>query len=189
MLRLRSSHPKGVADLLNYAALVGERIILPKDGTFLAAWSYSGPDMGSASYEELAVLSSQVNSALARHGDCWMLHADAIRQPERRVSRGRAFPDPTTRLFDKKRRGQYVAEGAHYESRYCLALTYRPPADVEARLSVLFFEGDREIHGLNCQPCVDSEPSSGNGRACPRPQGRWQGVDRRLRPTRAEGVP
>src|SRR6185436_19907603 len=30
----------------------------------------------------------------------------------------------------------------HYESRYCLALTYRPPADVEARLSALFFEGD-----------------------------------------------
>ncbi len=163
MLGLAISHPKGLADLLNYAALVGERIILPKDGTFLAAWSYSGPDMGSASYEELAVLSSQVNSALARHGDCWMLHADAIRQPERRVSRGRAFPDPTTRLFDKKRRGQYVAEGAHYESRYCLALTYRPPADVEARLSVLFFEGDREIHGLNCQPCASGQVCSRRG--------------------------
>src|SRR5207249_10517828 len=34
-------------------------------------------------------------------------------------------------------------EGTHYESRYCLGLTYRPPADVEACLSALVFAGDR----------------------------------------------
>src|SRR5207244_7931352 len=66
-------------------------------------------------------------------------------QPSLGYPGGGAFPDPTTRLIDEERRGQYTAEGAHYESRYCLALTYRPPADAEARLSALFFEGDREV--------------------------------------------
>src|SRR5207302_7872773 len=145
MLGLRRSEPKGLGDLLNYAALVDEGICLLKDGALLAAWSYSGPDMESASHEELAVLSSQANSALARLGNGWMLHADAIRQPSVGYPEGGAFPDPTTRLIDEERRGQYTAEGAHYESRYRLALTYRPPADVEARLSALFFEGDREV--------------------------------------------
>jgi len=145
MLGLRRSEPKGLGDLLNYAALVDEGICLLKDGALLAAWSYAGPDMESASHEELAVLSSQANSALARLGNGWMLHADAIRQPSVGYPEGGAFPDPTTRLIDEERRGQYTAEGAHYESRYRLALTYRPPADVEARLSALFFEGDREI--------------------------------------------
>ena len=124
------SHPKGLADLLNYAALVDEGICLLKDGAFLAAWSYAGPDMDSASHEELAVLSSQVNSALARLGNGWMLHVDAIRQPSIGYPEVGAFPDPTTRLIDEERRGQYTAEGAHYESRYCLALTYRPPAEI-----------------------------------------------------------
>src|SRR5438309_2782712 len=145
MFGLTRSHPKGLADLLNYAALVDEGICLLKDGAFLAAWSYAGPDLESASREELAVLSSQVNSALARLGNGWMLHVDAIRQPSIAYPEVGAFPDPTTRLIDEERRGQYTAEGAHYESRYCLALTYRPPADVETRLSALFFEGDRDV--------------------------------------------
>src|SRR3989440_4174112 len=145
MLPLPRSPPKGLGDLLQYAGLVDDGVCLLKDGAFLAAWSYAGPDMDSASHEELAVLSSQVNSALARLGNGWMLHVDAIRQPSIGYPEIGAFPDPTTRLVDEERRGQYTAEGAHYESRYCLALTYRPPADVEARLSALFFEGDREV--------------------------------------------
>jgi type IV secretion system protein VirB4 len=148
MLRLARSHAKGLADLLNYAALVEEGICLLKDGAFLAAWTYAGPDMDSASHEELAVLSSQVNAALARLGNGWMLHVDAIRQPSGAYPEAGAFPDPTTRLIDEERQDQYTAEAAHYESRYCLALTYRPPADVEARFSALFFEGDRDVrHG------------------------------------------
>src|SRR5437773_10219177 len=117
MLRFTRSHPKGLADILNCAALVGEGICLLKDGAFLAAWSYAGPDMESASHEELAVLSSQVNSALARLGNGWMLHVDAIRQPSIGYPEVGAFPNATTRLIDEERRGQYTAERAHYERR------------------------------------------------------------------------
>src|SRR5947209_20074338 len=120
MLTLTRSHPKGLGDLLQYAALVDDGVCLLKDGAFLAAWVYSGPDMDSASHEELAVLSSQVNSALARLGSGWMLHADAIRQPSVGYPGSGAFPDPRTRLIDVGRRRQYTAEGAHYESRYSL---------------------------------------------------------------------
>src|SRR5438445_7794500 len=112
MFGFARAHPKGLADLLNYAALVDEGICLLKDGAFLAAWSYAGPDMESSSHEELAVLSSQVNSALARLGNGWMLHVDAIRQPSVGYPDVAAFPDPTTRLFDEGGGGQDPASSA-----------------------------------------------------------------------------
>ncbi len=136
--------PKGLADLVSYAALVDEGVCLLKDGGFLAAWTYTGPDLESASYEELAVLSSQMNAALVRLGNGWMLHVDAIRRPSVGYPEGGAFPDPTTRLIDDERRERYTAEGTHFESAYYLALTYRPPAEIENRVSAFFLEGDGE---------------------------------------------
>src|SRR5207244_7657637 len=105
MFGFTRSHPKGLADLLNYAALVDEGICLLTGGAFLAAWAYAGPDMESASHEELAVLSSQVNSALARLGNGWMLHVDAIRQPSIDYPEVGEFHDTTTRLLDEERPG------------------------------------------------------------------------------------
>jgi type IV secretion system protein TrbE len=133
---------KGLADLVSYAALVDDGVCLLKDGGFLAAWTYTGPDLESASHDELAVLSSQVNSALIRLGNGWMLHVDAIRRPSVGYPEGGAFPDPTTRLIDEERRERYTGEGTHFESAYYLALTYRPPAEIENRVSALFLEGD-----------------------------------------------
>jgi type IV secretion system protein VirB4 len=80
MVAVFEPKPKGLADLVSYAALVDDGVCLLKDGGFLAAWMYSGPDLESASHEELAVLSSQVNGALVRLGNGWMLHVDAIRR-------------------------------------------------------------------------------------------------------------
>ena len=142
MLTVLTPKPRGFADLANYAALVDEGVCLLKDGGFLAAWTYTGPDLESASHEELAVLSSQVNSALVRLGNGWMLHVDAIRRPSVGYPEGGAFPDPTTRLIDDERRERYTAEGTHFESAYYLSLTYRPPAEIENRVSALFLEGD-----------------------------------------------
>src|SRR5262249_37847509 len=47
-----------------------------------------------------------------------------------------------TRLIDDERRERYTAEGTHFESAYYLSLTYRPPAEIESRVSAFFLEGD-----------------------------------------------
>src|SRR5487761_552695 len=79
-LRRRRERLLGFSDLLNYAALVDPGVILLKDGSLLAGWHYHGPDLNSASAEELAALCHQVNSALAQHGDGWMINIDLIRR-------------------------------------------------------------------------------------------------------------
>ena len=142
MLREYRARAFGLPDLLNFAALVDEGVLLNKDGALLAGWWYAGPDMDAASHEELAILSSHVNAALVRLGNGWMLQADAVRRPAGAYAPPGAFPDPTTALIDEERRQQYSAGSSTYESVYALTVTYLPPRDVQARLGGWFVEGD-----------------------------------------------
>jgi type IV secretory pathway VirB4 component len=46
--------PEGLADLLFWFGLVDEGIVLQRDGSFLAAWEYRGPDLQSSTHAEMA---------------------------------------------------------------------------------------------------------------------------------------
>ena len=52
MLQLRQfrNRAKGLPDLLNYAALVDDGVVLNKDGSLMAAWEYRGEDLESAGH-------------------------------------------------------------------------------------------------------------------------------------------
>lgn len=145
MLALREfrSAAKGLPDLLNYAAVVDDGVVLNKDGSLTAAWSYRGDDLDSASSAELAALSARMNAAFARRGSGWMLHVDALRAEARGYPDAGAFPDRTTLLIDRERRAAYQTESAHYESRYVLSVTYLPPIDAEHAIATFFVDGEQ----------------------------------------------
>jgi type IV secretion system protein VirB4 len=149
MLREFRSEPKGFPDLLNYYALVGEGVLFNKDGSLLAAWWYAGPDMESATPNEMAVLSAQINGALRDLGNGWMIQADAIRKPAPGYAAAGAFPDATTRLIDDERRRVYEGGEATFESLYALTVTYLPPAEIQNRLGALFIESDKSQRAPN----------------------------------------
>ena len=134
---------KGYADVLPYAALVEDGILLNKDGSLTAAWSYRGNDLDSASSLELDALSERVNAALKRRGGGWMMHVDAIRSESRNYASGSAFPDRTTALIDEERQQRYEAEGVHYETEFVFCVTYLPPGDREDKFTSMLIEGDR----------------------------------------------
>ncbi|MBC5815052.1 MAG: hypothetical protein GIW97_00780 [Candidatus Eremiobacteraeota bacterium] len=144
MLALREfrSTAKGLPDLLNYAAVVDDGVVLNKDGSLSAAWAYRGEDLDSASATELSSLCARVNAAFARRGSGWMLHVDALRCEARSYPEVGAFPDRTTLLIDRERRTTYEAEGAHYESRYVLTVTYLPPIDAQHAIATFFVAGE-----------------------------------------------
>lgn len=147
MLRLQEFRPylKGVPDLLNYAGLVDEGVILNKDGSLMTGFLFRGPDLESSTEDELIAASTQINAALARLGNGWMLNVDSVRQPATDYvpAEKSYFPDPVTALIDEERRRAHKMEGAHYENRFYLLLTYLPPADVQNRLAALFVEEDK----------------------------------------------
>ena len=146
MLRLPEfrTRAKGLADLLNYAALVDDGVVLNKDGSFLAAWTYRGEDLESASASELAATSARVNAVLRRWGSGWMLNVDAIRTASTAYAHQGKFPDRTSRLIDDERRAQYETAGRHMETRYVLSLCYLTTTDDDERV-VGFIIGRQEL--------------------------------------------
>src|SRR5437899_6657389 len=138
--------PQGLADLLLYDALIDDAILLLQDGSLLAAWSFRGPDMASATHAEMAALSSRLNNIL-RLGSGWMVHCDAIRVKAPEYPEEGVFPDTVTRIIDDERRQQFMAKGAHFESDYFLALTYLPPLQSEEKVAGWLFEGRKQKTG------------------------------------------
>ncbi len=146
MLRLKvfRDQAKGLPDLLNWAALIADGVVLGKDGSLLAAWAYRGQDLASATPEALAAVSARVNGALVRLGSGWMAHIDCTREPARGYPEPSAsfFPDAITQRIDEERRQQFQAEGGHYESYYVLTLTYLPPLMRHSKLADAMFDDD-----------------------------------------------
>ncbi len=134
-------NPRGLADLLLPHALIEDGILLQQDGSLLAAWSFRGPDMMSASASEMSALSARLNQCL-RLGTGWMVQCDAIRSRAPGYPDDGAFLDPVTKVIDVERRQQFMAEGAHFESEYFLGLTYLPPAEAEEKIKGWMFEGN-----------------------------------------------
>ena len=77
---LRPSAPS-FADLVPYAGLVDNGIILLKDGSLMAGWYFAGPDSESATDFERNDLSRQINTILSRLGSGWMIQVEAVRIP------------------------------------------------------------------------------------------------------------
>jgi type IV secretion system protein VirB4 len=148
MLALKEfrSKLKGLPDLLNYAVLVDDGVILNKDGSFLSGFYFAGDDLDSATDQELNAMCSQINAALLRFGTGWMLNVDSIRisamgyVPRKNCH----FPDPVTMVIDEERRHQYEEEGAHFENVYTLTLTYLPPPEIERKFSAIFVDSDNK---------------------------------------------
>ncbi|MHB1528613.1 MAG: VirB4 family type IV secretion/conjugal transfer ATPase [Acidiferrobacteraceae bacterium] len=132
----------GLPDLLPWAALVDDGVVLTKAGGLLAGWSYRGPDLDSATGAELAAMAARINAALCL-GDGWVLNCDALRAPAPGYAGPGAFPDRTTRLIDEVRRARYAHETPHYVTRYVLTLTWFPAPDAAGKTAALFLEGGK----------------------------------------------
>jgi type IV secretion/conjugal transfer VirB4 family ATPase len=126
------SQAQGLADLLNYAALISDDVLLNKDGSLMAAWEYRGVDAESCSTDDLAAVSAHVNAAIASLGSGWMLHVDAIRESSLIAVSTSIFPDRTTRLIDDERARQFEQGGTHHQTRYVYSISYMPmPESIE----------------------------------------------------------
>ncbi|KAA3448157.1 conjugal transfer protein TrbE [Mesorhizobium sp. SARCC-RB16n] len=126
--QFRNSGPS-FADLVPYAGLVDNGIMLLKDGSLLAGWYFAGPDSESSTDAERNEISRQINAILARLGSGWMIQVEAARVPttDYPAEADCHFPDAVTRAIDAERRAHFGRERGHFESRHALILTWRPP--------------------------------------------------------------
>ena len=134
--RFRGTGPS-FADLVPYAGLVDNGVLLLKDGSLMAGWYFAGPDSESATDLERNELSRQINAVLSRLGSGWMIQVEAIRIPTTDYPSEQCchFPDPVTQAIDAERRAHFGRKQGHFESRHALILTYRPLEPRKAALS------------------------------------------------------
>ena len=150
-LREHRKTPQALSDLLGWGFLVGEGVVLTKDGSFLAAWRVRGRDLASSTVGEVAALATHVGAALSAYGDGWMIHADAVRReavgyaPPERCH----FPDPVSALVDETRRARYTATAEHYETESVFSLTYTPPPGLVGRLQKAVVAGRDGASGVD----------------------------------------
>lgn len=142
MLNLREYQNKSshLADFLPWAALIGEGVILNKDGSFQRSTRFRGPDLDSATPAELVSTTARLNNALRRLGSGWAIFVEAVRRPALGYPKCN-FPDPASALVDLERAEQFAEEGKHFESRYFLTLLWMPPAEEAARAEGWLYEG------------------------------------------------
>jgi type IV secretion system protein TrbE len=141
--------PQILADFLPCAALVGEGVVLNKDGSFQRSARFRGPDLDSATPAELIGTTARLNNALRRLGNGWAIFVEASRVPAQTYPRSR-FPDAVSALVDAERQEQFEQEGVHFESFYYLTLVWMPPAEDSFRTEAWLYEG-RSREGVDAK--------------------------------------
>lgn len=134
--QFRNSGPS-FADLVPYAGIVDDGVILLKDGSLLAGWYFAGPDSESSTNLERNEVSRQLNTILSRLGTGWMIQVEAARMPTTAYPSRESchFSDPVSGAIDDERRRHFEQERGHYESQHALILTYRPAEKRKAGLA------------------------------------------------------
>lgn len=144
LLKKHRSQQAGLADLLNYAASIDDGVIVGKNGSLMAAWSYQGEDISNTTDEAREMLSFRINQALSPMGNGWMIHVDAVRQAapgysDRNYS---YFPDAISLAVDEERRVLFEQLGTLYEGYFVIILTWYPPELAQKRFVELMFDDD-----------------------------------------------
>ena len=136
-----------LADYLPWVALVGEGVVLNKDGSFQRTAKFRGPDLDSAVAAELVAVAGRLNNAFRRLGSGWAIFVEAQRS-EAATYPVSTFPDAASALVDAERKAGFEEEGSHFVSGYFLTLLWLPPAEDAARSESWLYEG-RETSGVN----------------------------------------
>ncbi len=145
-VRRHRSHTAGLVDLLNYAAVVDDGVIVGKNGSFMSAWLYQGEDIANTTDEAREMMAFRINQAMSSLGNGWMIHVDAIRRAapgysEQSVS---YFPDPVSKAVDEERRQYFESIGTLYEGYFVITLTWYPPVLAQKRFVELMFDDSGE---------------------------------------------
>lgn len=145
-LKTYQNQQAGLADLLNFAAVVDDGVIVGKNGALMAAWLYAGEDRQSMSDESLEMVSFRINQILSGLGNGWMLHVDAIRHevPHYSAPEQSFFPDWVSNKLDEERRAFFEGLDTLYDGYFVLTLSWFPPSRTERALVNLMFDDDTQ---------------------------------------------
>ncbi|GAL14286.1 conjugative transfer protein TrbE [Vibrio astriarenae] len=144
MLSLKTyrDRAKGLPDLLNWAAMVADGVMLGKDGSFTAGWRFAGSDVDTATNGERNAIAQRLNQALSSLGSGYMVHVDTLRSVTRAYPDASAsfFTHPIMQMMDDSRRALFESQGDKFATHSMLFVTWRPSAKRLSKVTDLLFE-------------------------------------------------
>jgi type IV secretion/conjugal transfer VirB4 family ATPase len=128
----------GLSDLLMYATLIDEGVILQTDGSYMTAFWYRGGDLETSTDSELNILSTKLNAAFNLLGSGWLFHVDTIRYVAANYTKDSDchYEIELAAMIDEERRRLYQSTDKHYENAYAISLTYRPKVNLGSKLGL-----------------------------------------------------
>ncbi len=158
--------PSRLEDFLPWGLLVGPGIILNKDGSFQKTARFRGPDVRSATPDELVSFAARANNVFKRLGSGWAIYVEADRRELTDYPDG-DFSDDLSRLIDAERAAAFEQTGAQFETIHHLTLQWTPAPDSNRKASAFFFGSDAD-HEPDARPAraalpgVRTRPSKAN---------------------------
>ncbi len=140
MLNLKKfrSRDLGLSDLLPYAFIVDDGIIVNKDGSLSIALQYYGHDLISSEQEVLDDLTLKINQNFIKFGNGWCFHIDVVRTIANNYpdTPKEDFQNPTAYLINKERMAAYQIN-QYFENTYIITCTYLPSYEAVNLLQLL----------------------------------------------------
>lgn len=137
---------EGLGDLLGWAFLIDEGIVLMKDGAFLAGIAVRGHDLDSATAAEVNQAASIINQVLGLLGEGYAFEVNLHRHETHDYPALAASDYPSQPLWrlEEERYHQYRSEGKHFVTDNVILITYVPPKETAQRWERLVVEGAGE---------------------------------------------
>ncbi|MGD8450908.1 MAG: conjugal transfer protein TrbE [Phycisphaerae bacterium] len=133
-----------LSDHLPWAALIDRGVILNKDGSFQTTIRFRGPDVDSATPDELMALRARMNNVLRRLPSNFCVQVDATRRPAPLLSPGE-FPNAIAQRIETERQ-QTLCLSPAFESVQHFTLTYLPLADHVRRAADFLMSEPERTH-------------------------------------------
>jgi len=119
----------GFNELLNHQQLIGDGIVMLKDGGLLGGFWYEGRDVEAANGADLEQIRRDLVDAFQCLGGNWMLHVDSFRRREHSYIEG-TFAEVVDLVIDEER----LADATFLRSYTAIFVTWLPPRLEQSKL-------------------------------------------------------
>lgn len=132
-----------LSDLKPWAYLVDNGIIINKNGSISAGFSYLGQDISNITSEERTNIATLLNQALKMFGNGYMIHSDLIRKSTNLTAQTTPnyFNNKLAQQIDDERIKQFSNDSC-FTSKYVIVITYIPTITQKNKFAEKFFTTD-----------------------------------------------
>lgn len=121
-------------------------IVHNNDHSMMAIYKFRGPDMASATEQELVFFNADINNAIRRLPTGYTLYFEAQRLPSHKYEKSE-MPTPILQAMEDLRE-EYFTSGNFYDSEYYFIIYAEPPQKIKQKLTAAFIE-DKKNKGEN----------------------------------------